>query len=340
MIIFRKNGSTWVQEAKLIPFDRGQEGFLYFGEDVSLDGDYAVIGAVRGYDDYGFETGAVYVFKRQGSSWYEQVKLLASDGKSMDNFGCEVSIDGDYLLVGANNDDNINGNSSGSVYIFKQLEDTWIEQAKLITSDGEESDWFGMSAYLKGDYAIISTLKVDGPAYISGSAYIFKNEGDDWIEQVKLIPPDNESEALFFGSDVTIDGEYAVIGACGDDSGAENAGVAYVFKQIDNEWMYAEKLVASDAEYGDFLGRQITQDRNRIAFGVSYNEDHGEYTGSAYVFQYNQEPVILHHGMIKNKINLLYHLLILKVIEFDMVYLLMMMVLSIPGLNIIIQVKK
>ena len=52
------------------------------------------------------------------NDWLEQAKLLASDGAEGDRFGGSVSIDGDYVIVGAPGDDD-NGDGSGSAYVFK-----------------------------------------------------------------------------------------------------------------------------------------------------------------------------------------------------------------------------
>jgi len=49
----------------------------------------------------------------QLSSLLNENKLTASDGAAEDYFGCSVSIDGDYAIVGADGDDD-NGSYSGS----------------------------------------------------------------------------------------------------------------------------------------------------------------------------------------------------------------------------------
>ena len=60
------------------------------------------------------------MFKRTGTSWAEEAKLLASDRATDDQFGVSVSISGDYAVVGAVFDDD-NGDGSGSAYVFKGL---------------------------------------------------------------------------------------------------------------------------------------------------------------------------------------------------------------------------
>ena len=65
----------------------------------------------------GSTVGAAYIFERNGSSWNQVAKLIASDGAPGDYFGYSVSISGNYAIVGAYNEDD-NGTHSGSAYIF------------------------------------------------------------------------------------------------------------------------------------------------------------------------------------------------------------------------------
>ncbi|ETR70241.1 MAG: PKD domain-containing protein [Candidatus Magnetoglobus multicellularis str. Araruama] len=115
-IFVRDENNNWVQQKKLKADDteRGD----YFGNKVSLSGDYAIIGAHRD-DDKGSNSGAAYIFVRDGTNWSQQTKLIANDGIEEDNFGKAVSISGDYAIVGAYLDDDI-GAGSGSAYIFKR----------------------------------------------------------------------------------------------------------------------------------------------------------------------------------------------------------------------------
>ena len=74
--VFRWDGSSWVEEAKLTGSDAA--GGDYFGFSVSVSGDVAVIGAPKDDDD-GDYSGSAYVFRWDGSAWFEQAKLTASD---------------------------------------------------------------------------------------------------------------------------------------------------------------------------------------------------------------------------------------------------------------------
>jgi len=62
----------------------------------------------------------------------------------------------------------------------------------------------------------------------SGSAYIFKRSGTSWAEEAKLTASDGD-DADYFGSSVSISGDYAIVGAYWDDDNGTNSGSAYIF---------------------------------------------------------------------------------------------------------------
>ena len=113
--VFRFNGSSWSEEAKLTASDGSNRDA--FGISVSLDGDLAVIGATQG-DDGVKDTGAAYIFQRTGTVWTEDIKLFASNAAKDDFFGESVSINGNIVVVGSPRDDD-NGSSSGSAYVYE-----------------------------------------------------------------------------------------------------------------------------------------------------------------------------------------------------------------------------
>jgi len=270
----------WLEQDKLLASD-GAEG-NYFGISVSIDGDYAIIGAYLD-DDNGDWSGSAYVFKRDGTTWAEEAKLLASDGAEYDCFGISVSIDGDYAIVGAYCDGD-NGVLSGSAYVFTRSGTSWIEQAKLLASDGEWGDYFGVSVSIDGDYAIIGADCDGDNGDSSGSAYVFTRSGTSWIEQDKLLASDGAADD-WFGRFVSIDGDYAIVGAIGDDDNGDSSGSAYVFTLSGTSWIEQDKLLASDGAADDYFGWSVSISGDYAIIGAYCDDDNGLDSGSAYVFK-------------------------------------------------------
>jgi hypothetical protein len=85
---------------------------------VAISGDYAIAGA-QDEDTGGSNAGAAYVFKRDGTSWAQEAKIVASDPEASDEFGCSVAISGGYANVGA-----IGGGDAGAAYIYNAFPTT------------------------------------------------------------------------------------------------------------------------------------------------------------------------------------------------------------------------
>ncbi|KAF5417385.1 MAG: hypothetical protein C5S49_03425 [Candidatus Methanogaster sp.] len=105
---------------------------------------------------------------------------------------------------------------------------TGMTSRNTTASDGAAGDWFGYSASISGDYAIVGAHCDDDRGSYSGSAYIYKRDGTTWSQQAKIIASDGAAGDLF-GQSVSISGEYVGVGAyCGDAYG-ENSGSAYIY---------------------------------------------------------------------------------------------------------------
>ena len=230
--IFVRSGTNWSYQAKLLASD-GQSGD-YFGRSVALssDGNTAIIGAYLD-DDKATDAGAAYIYVRSGTNWTYQTKLLASDGQASDYFGYSVAIsgDGNTAIIGAYGDDD-KATNAGAAYIFTRSNTDWIQQTKLLASNGQGGDYFGYSVAISrdGDTAIIGAYGDDDKAIDAGSAYIFVRSGTNWSYQTKLLASDGQAND-YFGYSVAIsgDGNTAIIGAYADDDKGTDAGSAYIF---------------------------------------------------------------------------------------------------------------
>jgi hypothetical protein len=159
--IFARTGSIWTQQTKLLTLD-GATG--HYGESVFLDESTAIIGT-----PYGGRlcSGSAYVFTGSNGTWAQQANLTANDKNINDNFGRSVCLDDDTALIGAPCDDD----SKGSAYVFTRLGNTWMQQEKLLASDGEAHDLFGWSSVsLDGETALIGTSMDEER---NGSVYVF-----------------------------------------------------------------------------------------------------------------------------------------------------------------------
>ncbi|BBO72159.1 hypothetical protein DSCA_60890 [Desulfosarcina alkanivorans] len=264
--IFRKEGATWVEQAKLTA-DDGASGDN-FGSWVSISGDTVVVGAPSGNGD----TGAAYVFAYDGTSWNQQARLVAGDGEEWDYFGDCVAVSGTTIIVGARGH-----GSSGAVYVFTGQGGTWVETATLTNSEGAASGSFGSSVSIDDDVLIAGDLQANNGI---GAAYIFRQAGSEWIEEFQLIPAETNQWASF-GTAVSISGNYAIVGSPGcAEAMAESA--AYIFMYDGSAWVEQARIGSYSLDAGESLGESVSINGNLAAVGEPNMWDDA---GAVYLFQ-------------------------------------------------------
>lgn len=184
--IFKNNSGTWLQVQKICASDRAADtSDDYFGYSVAIADKIIAIGAYWNEADGVYDAGAVYIFTDNAGVWSEEAKITAFDKAASDNFGTSVSLAGDYLAVGAHQEDHdaseVNSfSSAGSVYLFKRETGTWNLVQKIVATDRANSEYFGYSVSIYGDY-ILSGAYGDShdasgtnPVAAAGSVFIFK----------------------------------------------------------------------------------------------------------------------------------------------------------------------
>jgi hypothetical protein len=286
--IFTRSGTTWSQQAKLMASDA--EAGDDFGDAVSISGDgNTVIVAADGEDTGGSGAGAAYIFTRSGTTWSQQAKLMASDKQSGDNFGKAVSIsnNGNTVIVSANGEDTLYTNA-GSAYIFTRSGTTWTQEAKIQASNAANGVGFGDSVSISddGNTSLVGASGEDTGGLNVGSVYIYTRSGTTWSQEAMIQASDKQSGDSF-GKYVSIsgDGNTVIVAAEGEDTGADNAGAAYIFTRSGTTWSQQAKIQASDAEAGDNFGKpSISGDGNTVIVGAIREDTIDTDAGAAYLF--------------------------------------------------------
>ena len=273
--IYEKDASDlWHPSAKLTA--PGGEAYDFFGEAVDIEGDYLVASAYQAVGA-GSNTGAAYIYKRNGTNWEFKQKIYADDGVSADNFGKSIAISGDYIVVGAPNEDF----STGVAYVFHRSGETWTQVARLEEITGDEmNDSFARSVDISGDYIVIGAWQDNAPGSNTGATYIYKNNSGTWELDVKLVADDAQIDDEV-GYSVAISGNYVVSGSF-NQNGAK--GAAYVFYNNAGTWEQQAKIEAIDGVSEDYFGKNVSISGDYILVGAQKHNSAKADEGTAYLF--------------------------------------------------------
>jgi hypothetical protein len=240
--VFVSPGGGWVTTANpsATLTDIGSGAHDQFGFAVAVSGTSIVVGAYGHNSGGKADQGAAYVFDRPGGAWVDTdnptAKLTISDAKASDQFGNVVAIDGDTIVAGAWLKDVGVGIDHGAAYLFIKPPGGWTdmtESARLLASDGRNSDTFGAWVDVKGDKVVVGANLDDvGPNRNEGSVYVFVKPNPGWTAMTETAKV-NASQGRpgdSFGFSAAISGDTVVVGAPNDDLGANNQqGSAHVF---------------------------------------------------------------------------------------------------------------
>jgi FG-GAP repeat len=279
--VYRYIGNTWTPEQSLFspePFPSQR-----FGVTVATSGDWIAVGAGDAESGCGADpdcdTGKVYLYEYNGSSWAYDQSLLpqAGFGSPEDQFGRRLDIDGTRTVVAATEDDNANGIRAGAAYVFERItlfgSTFWTQTAKLLASDGDDFDTFGSDVGVSGTWAIVGADSDES----GGSAYLFEDTGGAWPQKQKLHPAGLPASSDF-GYAVAIDGDVAVIGAPDFGTGT---GKVYVYENFGGlGWLLTATLAAHDGSVGDSFGASVSIAGDQVIVGAPTNLGRG----AAYLF--------------------------------------------------------
>ena len=307
----------------------GQQAFIkasnsedsdHFGSSLAISGNTVVVGAPNEdssatgmggnqEDNLIYDSGAAYVFIRNGSIWSQQAYIKASNTESGDLFATSVAISGDTLVVGAPHEDSsatgVNGNQadnsadeSGAVYVFTRVGNDWSQQAYIKASNTNTGDRFGSAVAISGDTLVVGAfaessnaigvngIQTDNSVISSGAVYVFTRIGNVWSQQA-YIKASNRDAFDWFGASVAISGDTLAVSAPHEasnatgidgnqtDNSASMAGAVYVFMRSGADWSQQAYIKASNTDAGDDFGHSIALFNDTLVVGADGEDSNG-----------------------------------------------------------------
>jgi FG-GAP repeat protein len=165
---FINNGSAWLEQQKIKAHDitAGQQ----LGYCVAISGETIVAtapGEIVGMHTY----GAVYIFKRNGTTWHKERKLIDRDVARTDGFGLRAAIDGDTIVIG-DITDNTAALWGGAGYVYVRNGNAgWSLKYTLTATDAAYADFLGLSVAISGNTIMLGAPQKNEQ---NGAVYIYQ----------------------------------------------------------------------------------------------------------------------------------------------------------------------
>lgn len=267
--LYEHENTGWRLQQQLIPKESGNYENLGYCLAMSKDV-IAIAGQIR--DEK--HTRVVYIFRRNvlDNEWKEEQRLSLGPDHFDDSFGSSLSLNGDYLLVGARFEHlRIDSakyiSNGGAAYLYHHVTDGWVMQQRLLHPNPAVSKFFGGVLSIADGYAMIGnahetyTRGRELPFTYSGGVFVYELHGEK-LEKVQHIINPEPREFGLFGASVSTDGHWAIIGTVGKPDTARDVrpnGVrmGYLYERRGHLWRLHQKLVTEGLMYHHTEGRVV-----------------------------------------------------------------------------------
>ena len=270
--VFRHDGTSWVEEARLIA-----PGTAWFGFSVRSPrrpdrrGRHVDESPGGGSD----HRGDAWVFRHDGSTWVIEQQLFASDGVYSDHFGSAVAIDQDKILVGARGegDESAELYGIGAVYAFEWDGVSWNEVQKFRASDQADQAFFGWAIAMHQGYAVVGSpgKKAEG-VWSAGAGYIVRDTGASWVED-KKVRSHMPGVDYDFGHSVAIENDLILIADYGRDASGSPGGAIHPFRHDGVSWEAEPAFQAAGLGPYDVFGYDVDLSGGIAAVGAYIERD-------------------------------------------------------------------
>ncbi len=281
--------SPWDQVDEIKPADGNDQS--YFGETISTDGEWAIIGA-WGDDEKGLDAGAAYIYHFESLvGWVEVEKIFGFDTSAQDRFGAAVAIDYPWALVGAPLEDAL-AEDAGAVHIWHADGMNWNYTGMLLEDGGVTNNEFGRSVAIHDDHLIVGAPLSPWTQNGRGSVYIYKNNDSIWEEVFSQQFIGGLTAGVGFSVDINT--HTALVGAPYDNAIGFNDGAVWVITFDGSSWELTDKLHHWAPEEDDEFGISVSLDEDMAIIGAWHVDDVDTNAGAAYIFyrswsNYHQE---------------------------------------------------
>ncbi len=234
--VFVRSGSTWSQQAKLLPTAAGPT-VVAFGRSVALDGDVVVVGAPS-ESTFGTGVGAVYVFERSGTAWTQVAKIGAIAAGTMTGLGTSCGLDAGHLVACARYGSDLRA------LVYRRVAGAWTLVDELVPLGSPTfADQFGWACDVDGDRVVVAAPWEDHDGWLSaGALYVFELQGGAWVQTDRLTSP-RPGNAHVFGYDVALSGDL-LVARTGDSGGGPSAArrMPWVLERQGTTWTARARL--------------------------------------------------------------------------------------------------
>lgn len=256
-----------------------------FGSTVALspDSTIAAVGSPFG-GPLGCSGGSVTLFELDGANWTAVAELTSPSGECDGQFGYDVDITFDKVVVGAPFENAGGVADSGRAYVYRKVGGTWTLTDTLEEVTHFQNSRFGHSVSAHGTRIAVGAIRSGffGPS--AGAVYMFRDLSGQFLFEDRLAPNPPQPGA-FFGTSVSLFATHCAVGAVYENSVASQSGAAYMFEQQPNTtWDEVAKFVPTSTFNNTYFGIAVATWGPHLVIGAEGADNGATNSGSAFTY--------------------------------------------------------
>lgn len=278
--IFRRSGSTWVEEARIVPPDVRPGTTNNAGSGVgssiaiSADGNTVVVGAPRdGESATNAQQGGFWIYRFDGINWNplplvgggpSAFRHTPAGALANDRVGTSVAISATANLIAVGAPGTSGGD--GAVYVYRLNSLTGLYEPNTSPAAFRAPGIPGLERAF-GDAVALSArgnnLAIGAPIenLQEGRVYVFtRNDVGEWNSTPQTIVPNGALGGALFGNSIGLaaDGNEIVVGGPNQNTfSSTNIGAAWIYARTGTQWSLIDLVQPSESQGSSGEGASI-----------------------------------------------------------------------------------
>ena len=200
----------------------------------------------------------------RGSDLNEDHLLFSDPIVAGAEFGGAIDVDGEWAVVGAPEEND----GAGAAYVYRLQGSEWV-QVQRLSNSGAARARFGASVSVSGNLVAIGAPFEISPANPDGAVHTYRLQNGVWQRAQRLVDNTmNLQTSHWFGTSVSLDGEWLIVGVPGYiiNDAPRGAISIYRFNANTNSWIGMSHMTGHTSE--SYFGWSVSTEDGVFIVGI------------------------------------------------------------------------
>jgi hypothetical protein len=267
----------------------------YNGYSISLNGNGSIVAIGSPYncgtDGNVRFIGRVRIYELSDITWIQRGQDINGEAADdLNGISVSLSADGSTVAIGASDND-INGNNSGYVRVYKFNGTDWVKQGlNILGENADDHSGFSVNLSADGSTVAIGSYLNDNNGIDSGHVRIYELSGNTWVQKGQNISGDASGDQSGWSVSLSANGSIVAIGSTLNDGNTDisddNRGLVRVYELLGTTWVQKGQDINGEST-GDNTGGSVSlsADGSIIAIGAAGNDANGTNSGHVRIYE-------------------------------------------------------